>query len=189
MNNLFCGELVRLTNETLEVLAESEIRWQRDTEFHRLANGNPAELHSEKKIKEWFEKRMSDDNPSRFNFSIRALADDRLIGFIGLYLPFTHGCDAWVGIGIGERDYWGKGYGTDAMRVILRYAFNELNLHRVSLALHEYNTRAYRSYEKAGFRSEGCVKQDQIREGKRTDTLFMGILRSEWKDASVGVSS
>jgi RimJ/RimL family protein N-acetyltransferase len=181
MKDLFRGELVRLTNEEPEALARSEARWQRDTEFHRLADSNPTSLRSEKKVREWMEKRMSEEDPQRFSFSIRTSADDQLIGFIGLYLPSVHGGDAWVGIGIGEREFWGKGYGTDAMRLILRYAFTELNLHRVSLALHEYNTRALRSYEKAGFRMEGRVRQEQMREGRRTDGLFMGILRSEWE--------
>ena len=88
--------------------------------------------------------------------------------------------DAWVGIGIGERDFWSKGYGTDMMKVCLRYAFLELGMQRVALGLHAYNPRALRSYEKAGFQLEGRTRQDVLREGKRTDTLWMGILREEW---------
>lgn len=181
MNNPLCGELIRLTNEDPETVAKLELRWQRDTEFHRLADDDPAELRSEKKIKEWMEKRASDDDPHRFSFSIRTLKEDRLIGFISLYLPVVHGCDAWAGIGIGDREFWGRGYGTDAMRVILRYAFTELNLHRVSLALHAYNQRALRSYEKVGFQMEGRVRGEGLREGQRIDALYMGILRSEWE--------
>lgn len=180
MKDLFRGELVHLTNEQPETMAGSEVRWQRDTEFHRLADSEPASLRSEKKVREWMEKRMSGEDPQRYSFSICTLADDRLIGFIGLYLPQVRGCDGWVGIAIGEREFWGRGYGTDAMRLILRYAFMELNLHRVSLALHEYNTRALRSYEKTGFRAEGRVRGEQLREGRRTDGIFMGILREEW---------
>lgn len=183
MNDPLRGELVRLTGEDPETVAKLELRWQRDTEFHRLADSDPAELRSEKKIKEWMEKRTSDDDPRRFSFSIRTLQDDRLIGFISLYLPLVHGCDAWVGIGIGERDFWGKGYGTDAMRLILRYAFTEINLHRVSLSLHAYNERARRSYEKAGFKLEGCIRGEGLREGQHTNALYMGILRSEWESA------
>ena len=62
----------------------------------------------------------------------------------------------------------------------LRYAFLELGLERVSLGLHEYNPRALRSYEKAGFTLEGRTRKDILREGRRTDTLWMGILREEW---------
>ncbi len=86
-----------------------------------------------------------------------------------------------MGIGLGERKYWSKGYGTDAMRIILRYAFTELNLHRVSLDTFEYNPRAIRSYEKAGFKIEGRVRQLLNREGRRWDVIYMGILREEWE--------
>jgi len=180
MKDLFRGELVRLTSEEPELRAKHEARWQRDTEFHRLADADPAELNSEKKIRGWGEKFAEDGfKPGRYPFSIRALADDKLIGFMGLWVDLIHS-EAWVGIGIGEREYWGKGYGTDAMKLCLQFAFMELGMQRVSLGLHEYNTRALKSYEKAGFKLEGHTRQDVLREGKRTNTLWMGVLRDEW---------
>jgi RimJ/RimL family protein N-acetyltransferase len=179
MKDLFRGKLVRLTAEEPETQAKYEARWRRDTEFHRLADADPANVMSEKKIKEWLEKRSEEVKPERYPFAIRALEGDKLIGFMGLWLDLVHS-EAWVGIGIGEREYWGKGYGTDAMRLILQYAFMELNLQRVSLGLHAYNERALKSYEKVGFRLEGRTRSDQLREGMRTDTLWMGILRDEW---------
>jgi len=187
MKDLFRGELVRLTSEEPDVRAKHEVRWQRDTEFHRLADSDPAELNSEKKIKEWSEKNAETGfNPARYPFSIRTLDDDKLIGFIGLWLDLIHS-EAWIGIGIGERDYWGKGYGTDAMKLALQYAFMELGMQRISLGLHEYNARALKSYEKAGFRLEGRTRKDVLREGKRTDTLWMGVLRDEWLQLQGGV--
>ncbi len=89
-----------------------------------------------------------------------------------------------MGISIGEKEYWGKGYGTDAMRVVLRYAFTELNLHRVSLTVFEYNPRAIRSYEKAGFTLEGREREAVFRSGKRTDMIYMGVLREDWERLS-----
>jgi RimJ/RimL family protein N-acetyltransferase len=68
------------------------------------------------------------------------------------------------------------------MRVILRYAFCQLDLHRVSLSVFDYNPRAICSYEKAGFVREGIEPGMLEREGKRYDIILMGILRSEWKD-------
>jgi RimJ/RimL family protein N-acetyltransferase len=91
-----------------------------------------------------------------------------------------HG-DAFVGIGIGESDHWGKGFGSDAMRVLLRYGFLELGLHRVSLNVFSYNERAIRSYQKVGFVVEGISKNAILREGKRWDMIWMGILLDEWK--------
>jgi RimJ/RimL family protein N-acetyltransferase len=93
-----------------------------------------------------------------------------------------------VGIGIGEAEYRGKGYGTDAMQVILGFAFRELNLHRVSLSVFEYNPRAIRSYEKAGFRHEGRLRAEINRDGRRWDVLMMGILRTEWEAQRLSVA-
>ncbi len=186
MKDLFRGELVRLTSEEPELRARHRVRWQQDSEFHRLADSDPAEMVSEKKIKEWIEKAEDSFKPERYHFSIRALDSDKLIGFLGLWLDLIHS-EVWVGIGIGERAYWGKGYGTDAMKLGVQYAFMELGVHRVSLGLHAYNPRAMRSYEKVGFRLEGRTRQDMLREGKRTDSFWMGILLDEWLQMQHGV--
>ncbi|MGE5251479.1 MAG: GNAT family N-acetyltransferase [Bacteroidota bacterium] len=179
MRDLYRGELVRLANDPPEVLTKAFARWAQDSEFHRLADSDPAQLWSEKKHKEWVEKQMERDPMESFRFSIRTLAEDRLIGEVSINPVWVH-ADGWVGIIIGERDCWGKGYGTDAMRLIVQYGFTELNLYRISLSLHSYNPRALRSYEKAGFKLEGTTRGDTLREGRRTDGLYMGILREEW---------
>lgn len=178
--SIFQGELVRLVAPNAETCGETFARWSRDSEFARQLDSEPARLWSLKPTKDWWEKEL-DSGSHKFLFLIRALADDRLIGFIELDgVRWTHG-ESFVSIGIGERDYRGKGYGTDAMKVILRYAFTELNLHRVSLDVFEYNPRAIRSYEKAGFVIEGRQRQFLKREGRRWDMIYMGILREEWE--------
>ncbi len=137
-------------------------------------------MFSEKKFKEWAEKQVEKGPSSeRYSFSIHTLDQDRMIGIIDLSLDLIHS-EVWVGIGIGERDAWNNGYGTDAMKLCLRYSFLELGARRVSLGLHEYNSRALRSYEKAGFQMEGRTRKEVNREGNRTDVLWMGILREEW---------
>jgi len=181
MHDIFRGELVRLSSDNPQTMAEAFSRWNRDSEYTRLLDDEPARLRSVKSVKEWLEKEAASGENMRFFFSIRALADDQLIGFVGLFeIEWNHG-NAWVGIGLGERDYWGKGYGTDAMLTILAYAFNELNLYRVTLDVFEYNPRAIRSYEKAGFQIEGRVRKMIHRDGQRSDVLVMGVLRDEWK--------
>jgi RimJ/RimL family protein N-acetyltransferase len=131
-------------------------------------------------MKEWFEKDLETASPTYVAFSVRTLAEDKLIGFVSFDGINWTSRDAFVAIGIGERDFWGRGFGTDAMRLMLRYGFTELNLHRVTLAVFEYNPRAVRSYEKCGFRHEGREREFLLRDGKRWDLLHMGILRSEW---------
>jgi len=173
---LFQGELVCLAALNPETDAEAIARWSRDSEYWRLAFPTPARPRLTKRVKEELEK-TSDAT----EFAIRALADDRFIGVIGLYgIRWTHR-EAWVGIHIGERAYWGRGYGTDAMRVILRYAFTELNLYRISLNVLADNTRARRSYEKAGFVIEGSVRRASQYDGRGWDEAYMGLLRDEWE--------
>ena len=174
--NLLTGKLVRLAAFNPEADAAIVARWSLDTEYHRLGDNDPAYPRSAKMAREWLER----GNDDVFGFAIRTLGDDRLIGDIGLWIENWSHAEGWVGIGLGERDYWGNGYGTDAMRLMLRFAFNELNLLRVTLGVYAYNPRAIRSYEKAGFRREGLVRGDCRRDGQRWDSVFMGILRDEW---------
>lgn len=175
-NSHLVGQLVRLAAYNPESDAASVAVWSRDTEYHRLGDNDPAYPRSVKMARDWLE-RGSDRN---FGFAIRTLSDDCLIGDVGVWVEsWIHG-EGWAGIGIGERTYWGNGYGTEAMRLLLRFAFEELNLQRVSLGVYTYNPRAIRSYEKAGFRREGIVRGDCRRDGQRWDSVFMGILREEW---------
>jgi RimJ/RimL family protein N-acetyltransferase len=179
-SKLFSGELARLAALEAETYAEAAARWSRDSEYWRLAHPTPAQPRLAKYIQHELEREF--ESPEGIEFAIRTLADDRLIGSTGLWLGQpTHG-EAWVGIHIGEREYWGKGYGTDAMRIILRYAFTELNLHRVSLSALATNARAIRSYEKAGFVVEGRGRHLARYEDMPWDEVFMGILREEWED-------
>jgi RimJ/RimL family protein N-acetyltransferase len=180
-HNFLRGDLVRLTAEEPETYASYFSRWSRDAEYDRLLSSESAIPRSLPKVKEWYEKNRK-KNPSDFYaFMIRCLEDDRIIGETALDGVLWNQGDAFVSISIGERGSWGKGYGTDAMRIILRFAFDELNLHRVSLDVFDYNPRAIRSYEKVGFVHEGRHRGAVNKSGKRYDMLFMGILRSEWQ--------
>ena len=179
MKDIYRGTLVRLADDSPEVLAKAFVKWDQDTEQHRLADSDPAQLWSEKKIKELIEKR-AEKNSKSFRFSVHTLADDKLIGGVGLWInSWTH-ADTWLGISIGEREYWGKGYGSEAVGLAVQYAFLELNLRRVSLGLHAYNERALKAYEKVGFKLEGRMRGEGLRDGVRYDSLWMGILREEW---------
>jgi RimJ/RimL family protein N-acetyltransferase len=181
MEDLFKGHLVRLAGVDPEEVGKSFAQWNRDSEYMRLLDSDPPRLHSAKATKDWLEKHISEEKDT-FWFTIRALEDDRLLGDADLEVINRGSREAFVGLGIGERDFWGKGYGTDAMRLLLRYAFLELGLRRVTLNVFEYNQRAIRSYEKAGFRLEGRQRQYIQREGHRWDLLYMGILREEWME-------
>jgi RimJ/RimL family protein N-acetyltransferase len=179
-HDLFHGKLVCLKAVDPETMAEAYSRWSQDTEYWRLMSAEPAQPMSIKSTREWLEEELYKDPPGFTMFAIHTLEDDRLIGEVGFEdddLPYG---ETFVAIGIGARENWGKGYGTDAMRVILRYAFMELNLQRVSLTVSEYNSRAIQSYLKAGFVEEGRLRGSERRAGRRFNLVYMGILREEW---------
>ena len=180
MKDIFTGKLVRLSAIDPDEFSKAFSGWGRDSEFNRLLQTNAAGLQSSNAVKRWMEKDMEDLSPNFYAFSIRTLTDDKLVGGTDLDIVTWNGREAFVGIFIGDRENWGKGYGTDAMTILLRYAFTELNLWRVSLGVFGYNPRAIRSYEKVGFQHEGSARQHLQHEGKRLDILFMGILREEW---------
>jgi RimJ/RimL family protein N-acetyltransferase len=182
-SDLYAGQLVRLAIFDPTTDAALVARWGYDSEYQRLIDMDPARLWSPKTIIEWFEK----DAENEITFAIRTLEGDRLIGMVSLSKPDLAG-NSWVGIGIGDRQDWGKGYGTEAMRLALKFGFNEVNLQRVSLDVFEYNPRAIRSYEKAGFKHEGCLRQCLLRDGQRWDLIYMSILRSEWEQTIRGVN-
>ncbi|MBI5031127.1 MAG: GNAT family N-acetyltransferase [Chloroflexi bacterium] len=179
--NLLTGSLVQLCAVNSVSDAEPFSRWSRDSEFMRLSDASPAQMWTIKQTTEFIEKEFETESPTMFAFSIWTREDNRIVGEIDLSGINWASGESIVGISIGDRNDWGKGYGTDAMRVILRFAFDELNLHRVFLNTFEYNPRAIRSYEKCGFKHEGRQRRVLNRDGKRWDILYMGILREEWE--------
>lgn len=90
---------------------------------------------------------------------------------------------AEIGIVIGEKSQWNKGYGRDVMRTMLRFGFESLNLNRIYLRVHADNLRGIKSYEHAGFQHEGCLRQAIYKEGVYVDMLVMSVLRDEWNAA------
>jgi RimJ/RimL family protein N-acetyltransferase len=177
--NLFRGDLVRLVasaKEDASVLA----RWSEDADYLRALDSDYARPISAHEFAMRLAPEQSD--PNKVEFHLRTLQDDRLIGFVALHSIEWNNGAAMLAIGIGESAYRGKGYGSDALRLILRYAFHELNLHRVGLDVISNNTRAIRAYERAGFQREGTMRDAVLRDGSRHDRILMGILRHEWQD-------
>lgn len=185
-DDLFRGKLVRLTapsEDDAPILA----RWSEDASYLRAMDSDYARPVSPQE----FALRLSPEqaDPNRLEFHIRTLADDRLIGFVALHSVEWNNSIALLAIGIGEPRYRGRGYGTDALKLLLRYAFHELNLFRVGLDVIASNERALHTYEKLGFQREGIMRGAVLRDGRRTDRIYMGILRDEWAHAQQAQSS
>ena len=94
-----------------------------------------------------------------------------------------------MSISLGDFANWGKGYGNEATRLALGFAFNELHLHRVQLTVFDYNPRAIHLYEKLGFQQEGIYREFLQRDGRRFDMYLYGLLRHEWETRERGRSN
>ena len=176
------GKLVQLRAINRERDAELLAGWSRDSETMRLASIGPIYPYPLKQVQDW----LDEVNPGVCDFAIETVSEGKCIGTVGLDEIHWAAGYAWAGIALGERDYMGRGYGTEAMQLLLRFAFDELNLHRVQLSAFEFNHRAIRSYEKCGFKHEGSERSSMSKEGQRWDLVNMGILQSEWRLAQEG---
>ena len=92
---------------------------------------------------------------------------------------------ATFGLLIGDKNFWGRGVGTEVTHLTVQYGFNRLNLHRINLGVFADHTSAVRSYEKVGFKIEGRLRESAFHEGTFKDTLLMGLLRSEYRPEKV----
>lgn len=178
---MLSGNAVRLRRVEREDLPRCAA-WLNDPEVREgLEMIYPVSLVNEE---QWFEAMLRNE-PAAQQFSIDALSGGGgavlHIGVIGFHSVDWKNSHAEIGVFIGDKAFWGRGFGTDAVRTLTRWGLNELNLHRVWLKVYEDNKRAIRSYEKAGFRHEGRLREDRFHRGRYCDTLVMGVLRSEFE--------
>lgn len=107
-----------------------------------------------------------------------------LIGVITLGNLFEHTRSAQLFIAIGDRSYWGRGYGPDAIKTLVRYAFHEMNLQCIAASVIEYNARAIHAFEKAGFEREGILRNRYFSQGRYWGTVVMSVLRDAHPQAA-----
>lgn len=176
---MFHGKRIRMRRDERSDLPIF-VAWLNDPEVRRFISINfPISQANEEG---WFEnmlKRPPEEQP--FAIEIKEGADWRLIGNCGFFEIDHRTHSAEVGIMIGDKTCWNKGYGTETMRLLLDIGFGTLNLNRIYLRVDRLNAGGIRAYEKAGFVHEGAFRQGTYREGCYEDMLFMSVLRSEWK--------
>ncbi len=181
-NQLLTGQLTRLVSIGPDELGKLTAEWTKDSEFFLLFDTDPVLPRNAASAAEFFRQHVLNHRPGAFPFAVEHLENGKIVGQSGLWGAASQNRDAWVSIGIGARELWGKGYGSDALNVTLRFGFRELGLHRVNLVTFEYNPRAIRAYEKLGFVHEGQQRSAMKRGGQRWALVFMGILRDEWEN-------
>jgi RimJ/RimL family protein N-acetyltransferase len=168
------GELVKLRALRSED-AQAIVALAADPEFvHYLANWSwsPYSLDD-------FLEFLSRRDPSTIRWAVECLEDGECLGTTSFHnLDFRNRNCVW-GIGIGPPSRWGKGYGTEACKLAVRFAFKELGMEKVYLRVYEGNDRGRQAYEKAGFRVEGTLPRDIWLHGTFATTYLMAVYRDD----------
>lgn len=150
-------------------------KWYNDVELNKLAGWNDSKVTADK---------LRYNMSRSFGYDPMNLMIDNEkgvpIGTIQLYDFNEQDKSCKLGIRIGDRDHWSKGYGEDAVRTLLEYAFMKIDIYRVTLKVYEYNTRAVNCYIKCGFQNEGRTRQSAYIDGKFYDEIIMGALKSDF---------
>ena len=188
---LFEGRDIRFGPIDYEKDPEIESKWTHDSAFMRMYEINPARPMSAAIVKKQYEKleKQVEEDKNLYHFMIRAKEDDRLIGKAAIqWIEWTNG-NAWVHLGIGSAQDQRKGYGTQALSMLVRFAFAELNLFRLSVRVPEYNQAAISLFSKFGFVEEVRRRQALDRDGRRWDLIVFGLLNSEWQNQAKPILS
>lgn len=177
-DGILAGELIRFRPLREADLADLE-RWWTDPAWAVLQSSTvrprPADSAAEL-FRDW----SANKEPGSVGFSVVSQADDTLLGHVALYGAALPSRSATAAIVIGS-EHTGRGYGTDAMRTLIRYGFEEMGLNRIGLEVWAFNTRAIASYTKAGFVEEGRRRQVVFHGGRYYDEVLMSILAPEWR--------
>ncbi len=173
------GELVRLRAYEKSD-ADALFRWFSDEEVTRWLG--PPNLPSRAQQEKFIEMASVSGDDAKY-FAIETL-DGKLVGDCGLRKIDWKSRKAEFFITIGEKQLWGKGFGSDALRIVIRLAFHRMNLNRLWLSTLADNSRAVRCYEKCGFVREGLLRQESFVDGKYRDVFMMGLLREDYEAAS-----
>lgn len=173
------GEGIRLRAPERSDL-ENFVAWLNDPEVRQgLSLYLPLSMGEEEKWYQGMLERPSAEHPLVIEIQ---LGDAwKPVGNCGFHAIDWRSRSSEVGIFIGEKSLWNQGFGTSAMRLLLKVGFDTLNLNRIFLRVHSDNPRAIRSYEKVGFVHEGIFRQGEYKDGRFIDIFFMSVLRSEWQ--------
>lgn len=174
---MFVGKKVRLRGYKEE---DVQLAYEYMNDPDVVPNLNPGIPYpmTLQREKAWFESQK--DLKDQYNFAIETLDEGVYIGGCGINMIDWKNSVAVVGIFIGHKDYRSKGYGTDAMKVLISFIFDQMNINKVQLDVYSFNERAIKSYKKSGFVEEGRIRQRIFRNGQYHDELVMGILREEY---------
>lgn len=178
---LFEGERIYLSAPYPEQDAEIVSGWTHDPELKRMTEAEPSRPLSPDEVEKKIESALKKDDDTRFEFMIRKQSDDRLVGSARIFgILWPHRCGRLEML-IGDASDRDQGYGSEALAILLRFAFHELNLYRLAAAAFAHNHKALRWLEQSGFIIEVRQREAIERDGERWDLLQLALLQPEWK--------
>ena len=154
---------------------ESLRSWRNDPRLRKYFREHKEITKSDQQ--NWYKKILSDKN--QYNFCITV--GEKLIGHCGLYYIDWINRSAEFGIYIGDLDYRNGGYGSDALRTLIKYGFNDLNLNKIWCEVYK-NNKALKIYKHIGFKHEGTLRQSYYNEGKYWDSDILSMLKKEYEE-------
>lgn len=154
-------------------------KWKNDWELSRLIKAYPLPI-ARYEIQEWLKKNYSDKNQIFLGIYLKDYVS--IIGVVRLKYIDWISRNAELGLYIGEDKYRSRGLGKEALKLLLNYAFMEINLHKITLTVLDYNVSAINLYKSCGFTKEGLLREQFWVNGKYENVLLMGLLRNEYKE-------
>ncbi len=161
-------------------------RWLNDQDLMAWARFSPDHMVSLAALEKEYERELAGEDRDRTTYMIEEKDTGKPIGWCTVRTWDRKHVNANVGIGLGEKEEWGTGYGTEAMGLLLTILFDHQGWHRAELWTLAENERAIRSFEKCGFRREGLEKESTYSDGRYRDIVLMGLLKSEWDAPLLG---
>lgn len=179
MHAFLAGERILLRSLEADDL-ERFRAWFADREVVKYSLGAWIFPWSKSETATWL-KRTLEEKEETLSLGVVEKETKQLIGYAGIASISRINRSGEYYILLGEKNCWGKGYGTEATRLIIHYGFASLNLHRIMLTVSSLNTGGVKAYTKAGFQQEGVLRQACYRDGAYHDKIVMAILRPEWE--------
>ncbi|MDR2145845.1 MAG: GNAT family N-acetyltransferase [Tannerella sp.] len=172
LGEMLRGKNILLRNLSIEDASTDYLSWLNDYETVKYTESRHT-IHTMESLKNFI---AHVNNDSNYCFAITDIQSGKHVGNIkiGNIHPIYKYAD--VGLIIGDKNYWGKGIATEAIRLCVDYAFKQLKLHRLYAGIYDLNIGSIKAFEKAGFVREGCEKEKYLFEGKRIDSYVYGIV-------------
>lgn len=171
------GDRIYLRTITISDVNKNYLQWMNDKEIVKYLESRFTNYSMEDLI-DYVIKTTS--NSDILFLAIISKEENKHIGNIKLGPINRMHLFANMGIIIGEKNYWGKGYATEAIKIVVDYAFNKLNLHKITAGVYVENTRSKKVFLKAGFKKEGILKKHYFYNGKYIDAIILGVINERF---------